>query len=458
MKEIDLSKYKFTTIAAEAELESNAAWSPDGKSIAYEKVINGFSQIFLRNLENHLPVQITFLENKDASNPFWSPDGNLIYFLSNTSLYSIGLTGGEPKKILDSVYAATISPDGKTIAYWKYEKIVNDSLKQIIKYKSPVFIYSLIDKTTKRYSPAPFEEADCFGRTTIKFAPDGKKIALSIYGSACKIAEMWILPWPAQDNIKPYKVFEELKAQDSPYFSWFPDSRNMLILSPSGLYYGYLFIGDTETDELKCVHASMKGERCWGDVSPNGKKIAVTRRLWNYNLTSIPLDGSPPKLLIASAQDDCSLSYTKDGKKAVYVTDKNGYYEIWLRNENEDIRPIVTKKDFNEAENSVILNANISPDGSRVAYRAGSRESGSAIFIVSTIGGNPTRLLAGNQFENIGSWSSDCNYIAVGINDNISIVHVGAQEPPKILPNANDYTSWINWSPDGKWLSYLNDK
>ena len=162
-------------------------------------------------------------------NPFWSPNGKLIYFISNSILYSIGLSGGEPKKIIDSVYAATISPDAKIIAYWRYEKIENDSLKQTIKYKSPVYIYSFDKKTSQRYSPAPFEVSDCWGRTTIRFSPDEKKIGLSIYGNACKISEIWILPWPANENDQPFKVFEQLKSQDSPYFSWLPDSRNLLV-------------------------------------------------------------------------------------------------------------------------------------------------------------------------------------------------------------------------------------
>jgi len=112
-EEIDLSKYKFTPIATDAEPEGNAVWSPDGKSIAYLKEVDGYFQIFIRNLENPLPVQITSLEGNHATRPFWSPDGNQIFFITDTCLYSIGLVGGKPKKIIGSLDAATISPNSK---------------------------------------------------------------------------------------------------------------------------------------------------------------------------------------------------------------------------------------------------------------------------------------------------------------------------------------------------------
>lgn len=469
--EIDLSKYKFTPIATDTEFEGDAAWSPDGKSIAYVKVVNGISQIFIRNIENPLPSQITFLDKEKARNlldasPFWSPDGNLIYFISNEILYSIGLAGGEPKKILDNVSAATISPDSNTIAYWGFETINSKDSIQFRSYKSSVSIYSLTDMTKRKYIPAPFEYFDKYNPNHIQFSPDGNKIGLFIFEKDAKGAEFWVLPWPDGDNAKPGKLFESvhfaIPFEIQPLFSWMPDSRHIILSSEIQAEQGRsLLIGDIVTGKLSFVTTTVKGEYNAGSVSPDGNKIALIKGSYNYNIVRIPLDGSKPELLIATSQDEYSLSFSSAGNKSVYITNRNGIDEIWLRSKEEDIRPIITKNDYPDDENNTIVNANISPDGSHVAFRVLGNKIGSKVFVVSTEGGKPTRLLSGDNFEQISSWSPDSKFLAVAIDSKgkrtgIAVAQVGTQEQPMILPNTSDYQSWAYWSPDGKWISYFN--
>src|SRR5579872_5841772 len=55
----DLSAYRFTPIATDAEPESLSSWSPDGKSIAYLKTFDGRNQVMLRNLTAPAAIQLT---------------------------------------------------------------------------------------------------------------------------------------------------------------------------------------------------------------------------------------------------------------------------------------------------------------------------------------------------------------------------------------------------------------
>ena len=367
---IDLSKYKFTPIATDAEPESNPAWSPDGQNLAYLKVVNGYSQIFIRNIEKPLPKQISFLDKQNAGTLFWSPDGNLIYFISEGNLYSIEAAGGEPKKIINSVYAATISPDSRSIAYWDFEIKESEDSTQESEYMTSVFIYSLTDDSKRQYLPAPFEVFNRYDPNYIQFSPDGKKIALSIYGNNAESAEFWILPWPDGENSKPYKVFEELKFRDAPQFSWMPDSRNILISPQGSIYDDKMFIGDIETGKSYCIATPVSVKYNTGNVSPDGKKIAFTIGQDNLNIVRIPLDGSRPEWIITTSYDEYSLSFSNSGDKSIYITNKNGFDEIWLRNNEEDIKPIVTKKHFPDDEEYFLISANISPDGSQIAFIA----------------------------------------------------------------------------------------
>ena len=59
----------------------NAAWSPDGKQIAFESSRSGTGQIWLLSLDGGDPVQFTTLST-GASEAVWSPDGSSIAFVS----------------------------------------------------------------------------------------------------------------------------------------------------------------------------------------------------------------------------------------------------------------------------------------------------------------------------------------------------------------------------------------
>ncbi|MCX6137726.1 MAG: hypothetical protein NTV54_09560 [Ignavibacteriales bacterium] len=439
-EELDLSKYQYTPIATDPEQEVQPAWSPDGKSIAYAKKVEGVFQIFIKNLDSPLPSRITN-QAQNASQPFWSPDGNLIYFISKRCLYSIGLAGGEAKRILSSAEAATISPDGKTIAYWNNQR---DS--------STVYIASVNDTVGRRYYPAPFERPVGFTPNFIAFSPDGKRIGLSTWEPAGKGRVFWILPWPDGKNAKPVKMFEGINFSYPPSFSWMPDSRHILLSNDI-----VLMIGDGETGTVRQLTSAIEERFMSPNISPNGERIVVTVQRENYNIIQLPLDGSRPKLIMASSRDERSMSYTSAGNKAIYISNRSGDNEIWLRMNGVDVRPIITKKDFPNYTGQEIRAATISPDGNRVAFLHSSKECGSRIYVTSTEGGKPTRVLSGDYWEDNCSWSWDGKHLAANIlekeSEKLVIAKVGAQERPFFLSRSDSIRGWVNWSPDNKWIA-----
>src|SRR5215470_3466001 len=67
------------------EGSSQAAWSPDGKQIAFVRLADGKPQIFLLSLEGGEATQLTKFKY-GAGTPRWSPDGTQIMFSSNIPL------------------------------------------------------------------------------------------------------------------------------------------------------------------------------------------------------------------------------------------------------------------------------------------------------------------------------------------------------------------------------------
>ena len=124
-------------VAEEAD-QSDAAWSPDGKEVAYISNHNGTFGLKVASAENST-VQTLFSPSVGVcSAPQWSPDGERISFVYGTptapeDLWLISSSGGEPKQLTFSLpegnlQGRLISPekisfksfDGLTISAYLY--------------------------------------------------------------------------------------------------------------------------------------------------------------------------------------------------------------------------------------------------------------------------------------------------------------------------------------------------
>lgn len=98
------------------EGSSQAAWSPDGKQIAFVRMADGKPQIFLLSLDGGEATQLTKFRY-GAGTPKWSPDGKQILFSSNISLQNL---------LKDSI----LNP-GKKLPAWPFEKPGFDHNEQL---------------------------------------------------------------------------------------------------------------------------------------------------------------------------------------------------------------------------------------------------------------------------------------------------------------------------------------
>ncbi len=115
-----------------------------------------------------------------------------------------------------------------------------------------------------------------------------------------------------------------------------------------------------------------------------------------------------------------------------------------------------------------VADANISPDGSRVAYTvtevsADRSRNVTHIWIVKTEGGEPTRLTKDDANENTPRWSPDGKLLAYYKDDALWTINPDISEPQKITRVARTNFFFtkagesFTWSPDSKQIAFLSD-
>jgi Tol biopolymer transport system component len=91
-------------LATATTIPNRPTFSPDGKKIAFSKMITGTlnEEIFVKNLGTQVTTRLTNIGGHDF-NPTWSPDGAKIAFTSNRSgqyqVWVMSATGGSPVRI-----------------------------------------------------------------------------------------------------------------------------------------------------------------------------------------------------------------------------------------------------------------------------------------------------------------------------------------------------------------------
>ena len=104
----------------------SAAWSPDGKSIAYSAITAGSADLFRKLADGSGNEERLFADASFKTPTDWSPDGKILLYdafspSTNTDVMSLALGGAaKPAALLGGQFAerwAQFSPDGKWIAY-----------------------------------------------------------------------------------------------------------------------------------------------------------------------------------------------------------------------------------------------------------------------------------------------------------------------------------------------------
>jgi Tol biopolymer transport system component/tRNA A-37 threonylcarbamoyl transferase component Bud32 len=453
----------FRPLVTDGSFQGAPAWSPDGKTLAYVAPVDGILQVFTRS-EGSLPYQVT-RQRFDASSPFWSPDGARIYFHSLAqsweSLWSISAAGGTADLVLQNALRAAISPDGRTLAFFREDEENADRTQ--FGFGTSIWLASPDGKDQRKYAEAPLA-ARTYVDSAIRFSPDSTKLLAWLWGwpdqSTGNVPkpEFWMLPMPSGT---PHQVLPSL-ARASPVaasFDWFPDGRRIVVALWDEVTAGsHLWIADTESDTSVPL-TQTPGSESRPVLTQDGRRVAFTSEAIDFDIVEIPLDGGSPRTLLASSRNEHDPTFAKDGNQYAYVSDKGGTLQLWLSSRNNEFERLIVGPDQFPGETTLALGSPaLSPNGQQIAYQRYADKGGYQIWLSNTAGaGRPVLLVPGSFYQDAPSWSPNGEWIAYvertkGAVAGLAKARVGAGGPSQmILPDVIIGSRPV-WSPDGQWI------
>jgi len=259
--------------------EKTPAFSPDGKSIAYEWVAaDGESDIWVIELETRKKRRITSVPPRNGS-PAWSPDGGRIAFQSardgKSNIYVLDAQKGEGEGrqrarplTRDSGIngAPSWSPDGHLIAF---ESDRSGRFDVWVMSADGADQHVLTRSTSHDNHPA--------------WSPDGKFIAFSSERAGNR--DIWMMN---PDGSQPRRVTTDHAQEWRP--KWAPDSRQLVYLraeTPETVEFWQVFRTGKGARQIAASSAAIRDPV----VSPNGKWLAFSsNHEGTYDLYLLKLD------------------------------------------------------------------------------------------------------------------------------------------------------------------------
>jgi eukaryotic-like serine/threonine-protein kinase len=110
-------------VISSSRIQRNAAFSPDGRRVAFDSDRSGTSEIWISDLDGSNASALTAFGGPLTSSPNWSPDGRSIAFDSRaggrSSIYIVESNGGPPRR-LETGLADTAVPIWSPQGGWIY--------------------------------------------------------------------------------------------------------------------------------------------------------------------------------------------------------------------------------------------------------------------------------------------------------------------------------------------------
>jgi tricorn protease len=440
-------------------------YSPDGRFIAFTAQYGGDEQVYVMNAGGGVPRQLTFYP---AAGPLpdrwgydnqvygWTPDGTSVLFrslrdshtLSDSRLYTVPSAGGSATPLpMPQSGAGSFSPDGHKIVYSPQWRDFRSEKRYQGGWANVLYIFDLHNPSLLKLSDEPHAARDpMWIGAAVYFNSDRSGVFnLYRYDIATRQIEQlthyrdWDVRWPSSDA--DGQIVFESNGELHVYDTRKGEDRALTITVPA----------DVTSARARLVNAADHIESHL--VSPGGERAAVVAR---GDVFSVPVEfGVTRNLTHSSDAHERDASWSADGRRLAYVSDRSGEDEIYIQEQsgNGEAVPISSHS------SARYFAPRFSGDDKRIAFG----DNRNRLYVIEiagrkriTIAEDPAGLALDHH------WSPDGQYLAYSLNDEDGIANVyvwsALDGKSRRVTAAHFRAHSPVFSPDGKFLYYLSER
>jgi eukaryotic-like serine/threonine-protein kinase len=463
-----------------------AAISPDGKYVAYTRIFDRKTGIWLRQLATNTNIEIVPATSVIYSLAF-SNSGEYLYFArgdATPSLYRVSLVGGVPQRIVDRVEGNfAISTDDSRLAFVRafmntggqkeYSlNLVNSdggNEQPLIKTKYPnaidVPLWSTDDKSiifSSGYSEGGGQDV----RIVDVSVEDGTTRVLSDF-KFFKIRKMAWLPDHSamiicarknlEDNNQLWRVsypkFEivQLTEELSPFLDLSISAPSGKAVATQATRASDIWAGPSTNPRNLTRITQATGEFCW---TPTGRLVYPSTASANGDLWITQSDNTEQRQLTNDPALDKTPAVTVGNRYIVFTTNRTGSFQLWRMNVDGSDQVQLTNR-------APADHPSITPDGKWILYNT---TEDWHIWKISIDGGAPIALIEHPAY--FPAISPDGKMIACLERTepksalSISVIPFNGGAAVKRIDFAGGGFSGsrIQWTPDGNALLYAIER
>jgi tricorn protease len=448
-------------------------FSPDGRFIAFSSNRHGSYDVYVVPSHGGRPKRLTYDSASDLVCG-WTPDGKNVLFASTRStafpqaftLYTVPVEGGMARRLsMDEGKEGVFSPSGDRLAYVRgpgtwyrkgYRGSSNDDVwvsdadgthnRRLTEFNgqdaSPMWsadgktVYyvseffgtpaNIVKKPADASAGVPPAPVTCHADEAVRRARISRNGEWIVYECG---ADLWVVS--TREGAQPRKLAIEVYADDK---------------------------ANTER-----VETFTRGANEYA-LSPDEKHVAFAVH-GNLFLQAVsPAPGKAVRLTEASANDH-GITWSPDGSKILFVSDRGGKEDVYLLQANDPEHPkfveahqfkVTRLTDTPEAEEGL----GFTPDGKRVGFlRAGK------LWTMKPDGTDP-KVVIGDVHVFDYEWSPDGKWVVYARRDGsfASELYVAPSTGPTAENPARNITRYatangeVSWSADGRTLAFLSDR
>lgn len=391
---------RFQVVVSTPLYENDPALSPNGAMIAYAAGPMPYAwHIFIRNLSDGLPIQLTDGASDDDMQPAWSPGGDKIAFVrhregENCTIVVKPVPAGDERTVgrcRDDDFSSLVwSPQGNAIYY--SDRPDSRSALSIMR----------LDLVTGGITPISHPPKNITGDVQPTISSNGRNLMFVrvVQGSLTRVVQDLAT---GQAKTLPAPI-------EGLHFGQAFTNDNSVIATLGGLSEPSLWMYSTNGAQQRLTLAPQE----FGRISAGPKGLFAIEIYQNQTvLASPPADGkSAPEVLHATTGLSYFPDFDADGRLTFAHAAPGGAWEIWTQQPGEQPRQITSMGA------SYVCGVHWSPDGARLIFfaRIGKHHG---LYVINSDGTGMRLLISTQSSTGWPAWTADSQGLIYAERDRV---------------------------------------